>query len=186
MSSSKYVSTMVPLNTGQSKHVILKVCDNSVCNNCRTNACVTLSDGKSVCVGECADCALSNMFSNSLGYMIPKDTTIDEFVKNESKYTLSPSVWLSAYLDNCLTSNILRNNHDETKIARCMEILIDLQDCLTSNKLNSRVRRQIDYDLEQHTTFITNEIQSMELDDMNKEREPNRKKQRNNNTKSFV
>jgi hypothetical protein len=173
MTTSKYISTMVPLNTGQSKHVILKVCDNSICYYCQTNACVTLSDGKCVCVGECADCALSNMFSNSLGYMIPKHTTLDEFVKNENKYVLTPSVWLSAYLDNRLTSNIIHKTYDESKISRCMEILIEMQDGLTSNKLISRVRRQIDSDLE--PTYITNEMQSMKLTDVI---EPFKKKQR--------
>ena len=117
--SSKYVSVMVPLNTGQSKQIMLKICDRTLCYYCQINACVNMPDGKRVCVGECADCALSNWFSNSYGYLIPPNICMDEFLKNESKYTLTPTTWLSAYLDNSLTMQILRkyHSHDPHKLS---------------------------------------------------------------------
>lgn len=160
MTSSKYVSVMVPLNTGQSKQIMLKICDKTLCYYCQTNACVNMPDGKRVCVGECADCALSNWFSNSYGYLIPSNICMDEFLKNESKYTLTPTTWLSAYLDNSLTAQILRKNHEETEITRAMEILINLQDCLTSNKFDKYTKLNNDKEeLSPHSTPTLSSLQ---------------------------
>lgn len=157
---SKYVSVMVPLNTGQSKQIMLKICDKSLCCYCQTNACVIMPDGKRVCVGECADCALSNWFSNSYGYLIPSNICMDEFLKNESKYTLTPTTWLSAYLDNSLTTQILYKYHEETEITRAMEILINLHDCLTSNKLNKYTKLNNDKEeLSPHSTPTLSSLQ---------------------------
>lgn len=158
---SKYVSVMVPLNTGQSKQIMLKICDKTLCYYCQTNACVNMPDGKRVCVGECADCALSNWFSNSYGYLIPSNICMDEFLKNESKYTLTPTTWLSAYLDNSLTRQILRKYHDEIEITRSMEILINLQDCLTSNKLDkyNKLNNNDKEELSPHSTPTLSSLQ---------------------------
>lgn len=165
MTSSKYVSVMVPLNTGQSKQIMLKICDKTLCYYCQTNACVNMPDGKRVCVGECADCALSNWFSNSYGYLIPSNICMDEFLKNESKYILTPTTWLSAYLDNSLTTQILHKNHEETEITRAMEILINLQDCLTSNNYIKRITNSCNgnYDKEELSPHSTPTLSSLQI-----------------------
>lgn len=164
---SKYVSVMVPLNTGQSKQIMLKICDKTICCYCQTNACVNMLDGTRVYVGECADCALSTGFANSFGCIIPPNTTLDEFLKNESKYIILPSVWLKAYLDDSLTHYLLNRTHGEAELAKAMEMMLDFQDCLTTNtyedcltidadlsslqiaspKLVGRVRRHMDMDI---------------------------------------
>lgn len=133
---------MVHLSTGQSKPVMLRMCstntntdpDTNECEYCRINACVSMEDGKRVYVGECADCALSTGFANSFGCIIPPNTTLDEFLKNESKYTILPSVWLKAYLDDSLTKYLLNRRHSESELAKAMEMLLDFQDCLTTDK----------------------------------------------------
>lgn len=124
---SRYVSVMVPLSTGQSRHIVVQSTpyEEAICDGCRKNGSIVMTNGEKCIVVECPDCALDSWFQNSYGYKIDCDITIDELIKNEPKYSLSPSNWLSSYTDGTLKTVILEREHNEEQITTAMEYLIE-------------------------------------------------------------
>lgn len=124
---SRFISIMVPLSTGQSKLAVINAlseCD-IMCSGCRKNCCVTMTTGERIVIVECPDCALDNQFQDSYGYIIKDDIGLDEFMKNESKYALTCSQWLSSYIEGTLDVLFLKREHDEDRITDAMETLIE-------------------------------------------------------------
>lgn len=160
-SSSKYLSIMMPLVSGQSQQIIVEVWDkepnicNDICEECYNKASVILPDKRKVRVGECPDCALDYMFSNSFGYIIPENMDIDEFIKNPSKYELTPSHWLTSYVDDTIQTLYLKKKHKYHKFRNAIDTLFDIASekiydnsnilqQKVSPKLISRFRRKTD------------------------------------------
>jgi len=171
-SSSKYLSLMVPLCSGQSQQIMVEVWDktpklcNLICEYCYNKSSVLLPDKRRVRVGECPDCAIENMFTNSYGCIIPENTYIDEFIKNPSKYELTPSHWLTAYVDDTIQLLYLKKHHKYHNFRNAIDILFDnaseniydssnvlhqhqqhqqhQQKQIVSPKLISRFRRKVD------------------------------------------
>lgn len=124
---TQFVSVMVPLITGQSKNVIMQVTPyvESLCEGCKEHGCVIMPSGERCIVTECPDCALDNLFRNSYGYVIKGEVSLDELIRNEAKYALTPTVWLTSYVNGELDEYILRREHDESSVLTAMELLID-------------------------------------------------------------
>lgn len=124
---SQFVSVMVPLITGQSKNVVMQVTpyDETLCEGCQEHGCVIMPSGERCIATECPDCALDNLFRNSYGYIIKGKVSLDELIRDEAKYALTPTVWLTSYMNGELNTNILRREHDECNVLAAMELLID-------------------------------------------------------------
>jgi hypothetical protein len=129
--NSRYLSIMMPLCSGQSQQIMVEVWDktpkscNLICEHCYNKSSVILPDKRRVRVGECPDCAIENMFSNSYGCIIPENTCIDEFIKNPSKYELTPSHWLTAYVDDTIQLLYLKKHHKYHNFRNAIDILFD-------------------------------------------------------------
>ena len=124
---SQFVSVMVPLITGQSKNVVMQVTpyDESLCEGCQEHGCVIMPSGEKCIATECPDCALDNLFRDGYGYIIKGEVSLDELIRDEAKYALTPTVWLTSYMNGELNTNILRREHDECNVLAAMELLID-------------------------------------------------------------
>lgn len=160
--NSNYLTLMMPLSSGQSQQVMVEVCNPvTMCKQCYNTASVMLSDKRKVRVGECPDCAIETMFSNSFGCIIPENMDIDEFIKNPAKYELTPTHWLTAYVDDTLHTTYLNRSHNEHKLREAIDALFDIASeptysQTTSPKLISRVRRKTD---------LTDEMDNLMIDD---------------------
>lgn len=151
---SGYVTISVPLPTGHSETITLKVGIEDVkCEGCKNHACVRLDDMRIVQVGECPDCALDNEFRYSYGIFIANDspgvitTSIDSFVSNCDKFVLSPHLWLDMFVRDEL-GKLLRREHEQTNMNGSIETLFEeicsSEESVRSPKLASLVRRRID------------------------------------------
>jgi hypothetical protein len=103
------------------------------------------------------------MFSNSFGCIIPENMDIDEFIKNSAKYELTPTHWLTAYVDDTLHTTYLNRPHNEHILREAIDALFDIASeptysQTTSPKLISRVRRKTD---------LTDEMDNLMIDDNN-------------------
>lgn len=127
MTRTRYISAMVPLSTGQSKQVVVQATpyDEALCESCKRYGCVRTPSGERCVVVECPDCALDGWFTSSYGFIIRDDISLDVLVQNESKYALTPSSWLSAYIDGTLYPDVLSRPHSDADISNAMETLID-------------------------------------------------------------
>lgn len=136
----RFVSVMVPLSTGQSKNVVIQATpyDDALCESCRKNGCVVMPTGERCIVVECPDCALDGWFRDSYGYIINESIGVDELIRNETKYALSPSSWLSAYVDGTLSNTILFREHDTNQITDAMEILMEMTHSYAEGRSDSR------------------------------------------------
>lgn len=159
----------MPLCSGQSQQIMVEVWDktpkscNLICEHCYNKSSVILPDKRRVRVGECPDCAIENMFTNSYGCIIPENTCIDEFIKNPSKYELTPSHWLTAYVDDTIQLLYLKKHHKYHNFRYAIDSLFDdsseyindssnvlqqhqkhQQKQIVSPKLISRFRRKTD------------------------------------------
>lgn len=181
--TTRFVSVMVPLNTGQSKNVVIQATpyNDALCESCRKNGCVVMPTGQRCIVVECPDCALDGWFSDSYGYIINESIGVDELIRNEAKYALSPSSWLSAYIDGTLSNTILFRDHNTNQITDAMELLMEMtysynydEKCnrsssetysepstpnlaslhITSPKLLSKARRHLDITRQLEDLFI--------------------------------
>ena len=129
--NSRYLSIMMPLCSGQSQQIMVEVWDktpkscNLICEHCYNKSSVILPDKRRVRVGECPDCAIENMFTNSYGCIIPENTCIDEFIKNPSKYELTPSHWLTAYVDDTIQLLYLKKHHKYHNFRNAIDSLFD-------------------------------------------------------------
>lgn len=159
---TQFVSVMVPLITGQSKSVVIQVTpyDNAICEGCREYGCVVMPSGEKCVAVECPDCALEGWFRDSYGYIIKGDISLDELIRNEAKYAMTPTLWLTMYTNGELDGNVLRREHDANDILHAMEMLMESASPpsdneeiisptmgslhITSPKVTSRARRQID------------------------------------------
>lgn len=159
---TRFVSVMVPLSTGQSKSVVIQVTPHSdaLCDGCKRRGSVVMPTGERCVVAECPDCALDGMFLNGYGHIIDGEISLDELIRDEAKYVLSPSSWLDAYTSGELTRSLLLREHDEADVLFAMERLVDdaspqadteemtspgLSSLkITSPKVTGRARRKID------------------------------------------
>jgi hypothetical protein len=84
-----------------------------------------MPSGEKCIATECPDCALDNLFRDGYGYIIKGKVSLDELIQNEAKYALTPTVWLTSYMNEELNTTILRREHDECNVLSAMELLID-------------------------------------------------------------
>lgn len=157
-----YTSVMFPLDTGQSRMVMLETystVEQAPCQYCWEYATVLLSNNKRVKVGECPDCALDNTFDNGYGMRISETIQLDTFIKQPDKYQLTATSWLNAYLEGHIESWLMRY-HKQDDIDELLETVIQTTEskigsdkCLgrhsevfASPKLVARTRKRLEED----------------------------------------
>lgn len=88
---SRFVSLMVPLDSSQSRQILLERLDRrNDCLRCQEEASVFSEDGEAFIVGLCSDCSFKKRFVNGLGVRIRSRTTLTDFfrMKNVTQFVL--------------------------------------------------------------------------------------------------
>lgn len=122
---SRFVSLMVPLESGQSRQILLESLDTyNTCIICQKDAAVKSEDGNFFIVGQCSYCAFKTNFTNGFGIKICSPITVSDYFMNEFSYSLSVKDWINAYVYDELPT-LIGNHFTLSEIEERMNYLID-------------------------------------------------------------
>jgi hypothetical protein len=146
---SRYVSVMVPLESGQSSQILLERLGATVmCDRCHREASIVSEAGEEFLVGKCSSCAFRSYFVDGLGIRITKHISLSEFFANETAYAITVKEWLDAYIRDNMSS-LVSDSYKIEEIEDRIHYL--LEHCLTgettasiSNKILTQARHKLD------------------------------------------
>lgn len=156
---SRFVSLMVPLESGQATQILLESIDReNICRRCRDESTVVSINGQLFLVGQCSSCSFDSCFTNGLGIRIINDVTISEFFSNESSYTMTMKTWIDAYMSDDL-SKYIDKYYSYFEVEKRISYLLDNCCILDSgNTLSEKALR-----LARHKLDLVSDMESLTI-----------------------